>query len=80
MNESINKVIEQFRIEIKTVESQDLNDFNTVENGIKVARNCLQKLRGKLKEGSFEDKTKEIQFFKVQKPFVYSRLKFFAKI
>jgi len=74
------KVIEDYKNEIIDIEESDLKDFNVVEKGITISRRYLQKLRLCIRENNFKDKDDEIKFFKKHKPYVYSRLKFYAKL
>ena len=76
----INKTLQQFREEIKPIENSNLNDFSNVECGIKISRKYLQCLRVLIRENGFRDVEGEIKFFKKQKPYIYSRLKFYARL
>lgn len=80
MKNKIRQLIKEYKIKIIPIEQSNLNDFSVVENGIKITRKHLQELRILLRDNSFETKQDEINFFKKQKPFVYSRLKFYAKL
>ena len=80
MHKKTNKILSKFKKEIKVIESSDLNEFPNVEKGIKISRHYLQQLRVVVRNNSFKKKEYEIVFFKHQKPFVYSRLKFYAKL
>tara|TARA_R110000796_G_scaffold51677_5_gene121913 strand:+ start:677 stop:1567 length:891 start_codon:yes stop_codon:yes gene_type:complete len=74
------KIIEDFKNEILEIEESNLNDFNVVEKGITISRKYLQKLRLCIRDNNFKNKENEITFFKKHKPYVYSRLKFYAKL
>lgn len=80
MKKLLLKIIDDYKKEIKPTEESNLNDFNIVENGISISREYLQKLRICLRENEFESVQEEIKFFKKQKPYVYSRLKFYAEL
>lgn len=80
MHKLIQKILDNYKEEIKVVEESNLNDFNNVEKGISISREYLQKLRVCVRENEFEDKQNEIIFFKKHKPYIYSRLKFYAKL
>lgn len=80
MQNKINIILDQYKIDIGPVESADLNEFSNVELGINISRNCLQKLRIAIRTNEFESQEEEIDFFKNIKPYVYSRLKFYAKL
>lgn len=74
------KIIEDFKNEILEIEESNVNDFNVVEKGIIISRKYLQKLRLCIRDNNFKNKENEITFFKKHKPYVYSRLKFYAKL
>lgn len=76
----IEHIIEEYRLDIKEIDRQDLNDFSVVEKGIQISRKCLKHLRGIVRDNDFKTIENEIHFFKYQKPFVYSRLKYYAKL
>jgi hypothetical protein len=76
----IQTILENYKEEIKVVEESNLDDFNNVEKGIFISRQYLQQLRICVRENEFVDKQNEIIFFKKHKPYVYSRLKFYAKL
>jgi|TARA_Y100001001_G_scaffold148668_1_gene157810 hypothetical protein len=76
----IQTILENYKEEIKVVEESNLDDFNNVEKGISISRQYLQQLRICVRENEFVDKQNEIIFFKKHKPYVYSRLKFYAKL
>ncbi|ODS89458.1 MAG: hypothetical protein ABS44_04340 [Chryseobacterium sp. SCN 40-13] len=80
MHKLIQTILENYKEEIKVVEESNLNDFNNVEKGISISRQYLQKLRVCVRENEFVDKQNEIIFFKKHKPYVYGRLKFYAKL
>ncbi|SRX53871.1 RteC domain-containing protein [Aequorivita sp. CIP111184] len=74
------KIIDDYKKEIRTIEQSNLNDFSIVEKGISISRQYLQKLRVCVRENEFVNPQEEITFFKNHKPYVYSRLKFYAKL
>ncbi len=80
MHKLIHIILDNYKEEIKVVEESNLNDFNNVEQGISISRQYLQKLRICVRENEFVDKQNEIIFFKKHKPYIYSRLKFYAKL
>ena len=80
MHKLIHIILDNYKEEIKVVEESNLNDFNNVEQGISISRQYLQQLRVCVRESEFQDKQNEIIFFKKHKPYVYSRLKFYAKL
>ncbi|WP_339728101.1 RteC domain-containing protein [Maribacter stanieri] len=80
MEKDLLKIIEDFKNEILEIEESNVNDFNVVEKGITISRKYLQKLRLCIRDNNFKNKENEITFFKKHKPYVYSRLKFYAKL
>uniref|UniRef100_UPI00404A5DF1 RteC domain-containing protein n=1 Tax=Gelidibacter sp. TaxID=2018083 RepID=UPI00404A5DF1 len=76
----INNILEEYKDAIKHIEELDLNEFSVVENGISITRKFIQTLRTLVREGEFKSKELEISFFKYQKPFIYGRMKFYAKL
>lgn len=80
MEKILLRILDDYRKEIKPVEESSLNDFSTVEKGISISRQYLQKLRICVRENEFNSPQEEIIFFKNHKPYVYSRLKFYSKL
>jgi len=80
VQQKVKTKIKKYKIDIEPVESSDLNEFSNVELGIKISRDCLQKLRLAVRINKFQEQEEEIDFFKHIKPYVYSRLKFYAKL
>jgi len=80
LHKLIHIILDNYKEEIKVVEESNLGDFNNVEQGISISRQYLQKLRICVRENEFVDKQNEIIFFKKHKPYIYSRLKFYAKL
>ena len=80
MKEKLNQILNSFKEEISLVDSLDYIDFKNLEIGFRISRAHLQKLRFLLREEKFESEEQEIKFFKEQKPYIYGRLKFYAKL
>lgn len=76
----IEKIIDEYKNQLEKVSEDGLSDFTTVERVIKISRSCLQQLRISIRNGSFINKENEIEFFKIQKPFIYGNLKFYIKL
>lgn len=76
----IRKIIDKYREEIKEIDAQNLYEFSVVANGLKVSKEYLQILRHLIRGVHFKNKDTEIHFFKYQKPFIYSRLKFYSTL
>ena len=71
MKYKIEKILAQFRNEIKVIEASDLNDFSNAEQGIRICQDHLQKLRLVLRKSAFKNKQEEIKFFKEHKPYIW---------
>lgn len=80
MEKHLLKIIKDYKNEMLDIEESNLNDFNVVEKGISISRKYLQQLRLCVRNNNFSNKENEIIFFKKHKPYVYSRLKFYAKL
>ncbi len=80
MDSEIKKIIEAYKEEIQVIDESNLMEFSDVERGIQISRKYLQKLRVILRNNEFKDKKHEILFFKEQKPIIYGKLKFYAKL
>ncbi len=80
LEDNIEKVLEEYKDKITEIEHLDFSDFLNIEIGIQISRDYLQKFRVMLRLGTFKSTESEIKFFKHQKPYVYSRLQFYAKI
>lgn len=80
MKKKIELLIKKYTNKINEIEQEELSNFSIVERGIKISREYLNKLRLIVRNNDFESETDEIGFFKIQKPFIYARLKFFAKV
>ena len=71
MTEKLKQILKEYKREIKHVEDSDLNVYATPEEGLKLSRDYIQKLRILLRENDFKSKKNEILFFKKQKPIVF---------
>ncbi|MDL5512466.1 RteC domain-containing protein [Arenibacter sp. M-2] len=80
MKKKITDILKSYKIKISSVEDSDLEDFHNIEEGIKISRKYLQKLRIIIREEEFSNKENEILFFKKQKPILYGNLKFYVKL
>lgn len=80
LEERIRKILAVFKDKISLIDNSNLHEFANVEKGIQISRACVQELRMVLRSGEFATKETEIEFFKNQKPFVYSRIKFYSKL
>ncbi|MGB6151164.1 MAG: RteC domain-containing protein [Pricia sp.] len=80
MENEINTILIDYEKEILEIEQSDFSLYPDVEKGIKISRKYLQKLRLLLRNDQFKNKEDEITFFKHQKPRIYGKLKFYAKL
>lgn len=80
MKKRIDTLIKSYIAKINRIDQNSLKDFSNVEKGIKISRKHLQELRVIVRSNCFNTKNDEINFFKKQKPIIYSRLKFYTKI
>ena len=59
----------------------ELKDFKNLNKGIATSKECLYKLRLKIRDmNNFPNSKSEIHFFKADKPFVLGYLKYFVKL
>ncbi|MEO2072978.1 MAG: hypothetical protein ABGW99_16730 [Zunongwangia sp.] len=70
MTNEIQHILDECKLALDDVNDKNLNEFSNVEEGIKISRKYLQKLRVVLRENNFINKENEILFFKKQKPFI----------
>jgi transcriptional regulator len=80
LQNKITNTLKSYSKDIVVIEDSNLDDFHNVEEGIKISRKYLQKLRIILREGEFTNRENEILFFKKQKPIIYGNLKFYVKL
>lgn len=79
MKKKIDTLLKRYISKINSINQNNLTNFSNVERGIKISRKYLQELRVIVRDNKFQTIEDEINFFKKQKPFIYSRLKFYAK-
>jgi hypothetical protein len=80
MTEKSKQILKAYKKEIKRIEDSDLNVYANAEQGLKLSRDYLQKLRILIRQLDFKSKQDEILFFKKQKPYINGRLMFYAKL
>ncbi len=80
MQSGILDILNSYKNDISDVEDSNLNKLKNVEKGISISRKYIKRLRLLLREKQFEKREDEISFFKYQKPYIYSRVKFYAKL
>lgn len=80
MQNTLNKLITDYKTEIKPYVESDLSDLNNLISGITISQDYLHRLRDIIKEREFATHEAEIYFFKVQKPLIYGHFKYFVKL
>jgi hypothetical protein len=80
MQNTVNKIITDYKTEIKPYVESDLADLNNLISGINISQEYLYRLRDIVKENVFSNSEAEIFFFKVQKPLIYGHFKYFVKL
>jgi len=76
----INQILNEYKTEISRIEKGSLDDFKNIEEGLIISRAYIKKLRLLLRKRKFRTKNDEIEFFKEQKPFINSYIKFYSKL
>lgn len=78
---NISKIINAYKSDIIEIEQSNLKQLCNLRQGIELSVECLKVLRLYLREmGDFKTRDEEIHFFKVDKPYINGRLKFFVKL
>lgn len=80
MKKKIDALLKRYVSKVNNIDQNNLTSFSNVELGIKISRKYLQELRITIRKNKFKTIEDEIIFFKRQKPFIYARLKFYAKV
>lgn len=80
MIKKINEILSKYKHEIAEISECSMYNFSNIEKGIQISRKYLQELRIVLRNDEFKKKSDEIKFFKEQKPYIYSKLKFYTKL
>ncbi len=77
----ITQIMQPFYNEMAHLQKTNLKDITNLNKGIAVSKECLYKLRLKIRDmNNFPDSKSEIHFFKADKPFVLGYLKYFVKL
>lgn len=77
----ITQIMQSFRKEMAHLQKTDLKNIENLNNGITISKECLYRLRLKIRDiNSFPDSKSEISFFKTDKPFVLGYLKYFVNL
>ena len=72
-------ILNSLNRDIECLERETENISIKAEEGIKITKRALKKMRQMVVESGFENKEDEIKFFKELKPQVYSRLIYYVK-
>lgn len=73
-------IIDNFDKEINEVKKSKLEKLWRLKEKIKISKQCLLQLRLLIREEGFNSVKEEINFFKIQKPYVQGRLNFYMKL
>lgn len=77
----ITQIMQPFYNEMAHLQKTNLKDITNLNKGIAISKECLYKLRLKIRDmNNFPDSKSEIHFFKADKPFVLGYLKYFVKL
>ncbi|WP_437371260.1 RteC domain-containing protein [Maribacter litoralis] len=74
------ETLEKFDRTIDILEFEEVDILVRAEKGIKIIKEVLNKTRNSVVNRSFKSKQKEIHFFKVVKPKVFSKLIYYVKL
>lgn len=80
MEKKIIRIVSEFEAKIELLESEIENTINKAEEGIKITRKTLNKLREVISNSEFKSIKSEINFFKNIKPLIYSKLIYYVKL
>ncbi|TYP97462.1 RteC protein [Tenacibaculum adriaticum] len=80
MEKNIIRIVREFEAKIELLESEIENTINKAEEGIKITRKTLNKLREVISNSEFKSIKSEINFFKNIKPLIYSKLIYYVKL
>lgn len=80
MEKKIIRIVREFEAKIELLESEIENTINKAEEGIKITRKTLNKLREVISNSEFKSIKSEINFFKNIKPLIYSKLIYYVKL
>lgn len=80
MSQRFKKIIEELFENLNNLDLEKHNNIKHAEEGVKITKNAISKIRKLVINYSFKTKKEEIHFFKNVKPKVYSKLIYFVKI
>lgn len=74
------ETIKRLNTELDTIESGIENPLFIAEKGIKLVKTVLSEVRTEVLSQGFQSQVDEINFFKNIKPYIYSKLIYYAKL
>jgi len=74
------ETIKRLNTELDTIESRIENPLFIAEKGIKLVKTVLSEVRTEVLSQGFQSQVDEINFFKNIKPYIYSKLIYYAKL
>lgn len=80
MNNLIQELNKELSDKLQTIDLEESNILKVTQKSIKAIKETLNQLKEFVKEHKFENETEEIQFFKKNKPEIFSQLIYFVKI
>ena len=77
----ITQIIQKYKKEVEQIEQSNLRNLTVLNDGLNLSIDTLNQLRKELRaKERFIKQRDEIHFFKVDKPFINGRIKFFSKV
>jgi hypothetical protein len=77
----IKHIIGNYKERVLQIEESNLRDLEVLKQGLDLSVKTLNKLRKRLRASDcFLSQEEEIHFFKIDKPFINGRIKFFSKV
>ncbi|WP_412561419.1 RteC domain-containing protein [Winogradskyella sp. MIT101101] len=74
-------IIDKYKKQVEQIEQSNLRNLTVLNDGLILSIDTLNQLRKQLRSTDcFKNQEEEIHFFKVGKPFINSRIKFFSKV
>ena len=74
------ETIKKLNAELDIIESGIENPLSKAEKGIKLVKDVLSEVRTDVMRKGFQSHIEEINFFKNIKPYIYSKLIYYAKL
>lgn len=80
MNNLIQELNKELSDKLQTIDLEESDILKVAQKSIKAIKETLNQLKEFVKEHKFENETEEVQFFKKNKPEIFSQLIYFVKI